>query len=263
MIIFLLSIAHLIENEFFGCPRTFLRIVLERNCPTLLRIGPAVSFRCCGVSFPYSWVQNFFTTGSVIFFTTLFLYTSLVSMRGIEIRVVFGYSISARIVFLRVCSSLGPQESPNILLKIPTSPEATKDLWSSEIFSSMLNAIGQSLSDGSNIIVWFVRFFGICPITASARSPWGSITATHRHLWISSSIIFSRSTDFPIPVFPIIYIWRLLSSGPIPKLMSVPLKFVFQIGVRFVSGVTSSDRSGSIIGRLDGGSNALLLTQLI
>jgi hypothetical protein len=66
---------------------------------------------------------------------------------------VFGYSRSARIVFLKICSNLGPQESPNIFLKIPTSHEATNGLCSGLTFSSILKAIGHSVSLGSKIIV--------------------------------------------------------------------------------------------------------------
>jgi len=83
----------------------------------------------------------------------LFLYTSFVSIRGIEINVVFGYSIKARTVFLKICSSLGPQESQNIFLKIHTSPEATSGLCSAETLSSILNAIGEFTSLGSKMIV--------------------------------------------------------------------------------------------------------------
>jgi hypothetical protein len=43
IIIFLLSIAHLIEKLFFGCHKTFLRIVLDKNCHTLFKIGHAAS----------------------------------------------------------------------------------------------------------------------------------------------------------------------------------------------------------------------------
>lgn len=60
-----------------------------------------------------------------------------------------------------------------------------------------------------------------------------------------------------------IYICLRLSSGAIPKLISVHLKFVFQIGVSFVSGLCVSVKSGSMIGKFDGGSNARELTQLI
>gem|GEM_PF-1026379 len=202
--------------------------------------------------------QNHFTTGSVIFATTLLLYISLVNIRGIEIRVVFGYSKSAKIVFLRVCSSLGHQLSQNIFLNIPTSPDAIRGLCSGEIHSSILNAIGQSLSEGSKIIVWLVRDFGIFPIIASARSPCGSITATHLPFLISSKIIFSRRVDFHIQVFQIIYICLLLSFGPIQKACSSPLKFVFQIGVRSFSRSCEVKR-----GRFTGGSKLRDNTQLI
>jgi len=66
---------------------------------------------------------------------------------------VFGYSIRAKIVFLKICSSLGPQESPKIFLKIHTKPEATRFLCSGSTLSNILNAIGESTSLGSNIIV--------------------------------------------------------------------------------------------------------------
>jgi hypothetical protein len=118
--------------------------------------------------------------------------------------VVFGYSIRDKTVFLRICSNLGPQESPNIFLNIHTKPEATSGLCSGFTSSSILNAIGHSVSLGSKIIVELVLDFGICPITASAKSPCGSITATHLPFLISSIIIFSRRTDFPIQVFHII-----------------------------------------------------------
>jgi hypothetical protein len=64
-----------------------------------------------------------------------------------------GYSSKARIVFLNTCSSLGPQLVQNIFLKIPTSQEAISGLNSGSISSSILNAIGHSLSLGSKIIV--------------------------------------------------------------------------------------------------------------
>jgi hypothetical protein len=80
---------------------------------------------------------------------------------------------------------------------------------------------------------------------------------------MSSIIIFSRSVDFPIPVFPIIYTCLLLSLGHIPKLIFVPRKFVFQRGVLTVSGSILSVRSGSIIGKFEGGSNARAATQLL
>jgi hypothetical protein len=127
-------------------------------------------------------------------------------MKGIEISVVFGYSNNAKMVFLSVCSSLGHQLSQNIFLNIQTNPEATKALCSLETQSSILKAIGQSLSEGSNIIVWFVRDFGIFQIIDSAKSQCGSITATHLHFFISSIIIFSSNVDFHIQVFQIIYI---------------------------------------------------------
>ncbi|MBT3726729.1 hypothetical protein HOG21_03360 [bacterium] len=101
----------------------------------------------------------------------MFLYTSDVNINGIDISVVFGYSTNANIVFLRICSNLGPHESPNIFLNIHTSHDATKGLCSGFTSSSILNAIGESTSLGSNIIVWFVLDFGINHITHSAKSP--------------------------------------------------------------------------------------------
>ena len=80
---------------------------------------------------------------------------------------------------------------------------------------------------------------------------------------MSSIIIFSRRVDFPIPVFPMIYICLRLSSGHTPKPILVHLKFVLPNGVSAVSGVMVSLKSGSKIGRLDGGSNAREDTQLI
>jgi hypothetical protein len=201
--IFLLSIAHLIENEFLFCHKTFLKIELDKNCQTLLSIGQAASTCCFASILAYSPVQNFFTTGSVIFPTTLFLYTSLVSISGIETRVVFGYSKSARIVFLNICSSLGHQLSQNIFLNIQTNHDATSGLCSGFTSSSILNAIGQFTSLGSKIIAWFVLFLGINHITASAKSPCGSITATPLPFLISSIIIFSSRVDLPIQVFQI------------------------------------------------------------
>jgi hypothetical protein len=55
----------------------------------------------------------------------------------------------------------------------------------------------------------------------------------------------------------------LLSLGQIQKLIFVHLKLVFQIGVNILSGSISSVKSGSIIGKLEGGSKALAETQLI
>ena len=229
----------------------------------MLRIGHAASTFWFGAIFANSHVQNFFTTGSVTLFTTLFLYTSLVSISGIEISVELGYSIKAKIVFLKICSSLGPHESQNIFLNIQTKPDATRGLSSGLTLSSILNAIGHSVSLGSKIIVWFVLDFGINQITDSAKSPCGSITATHLPFLISSIIIFSKRTDFHIQVFHKIYICLLLSFGKIPKLISVHLKFVFQIGVKSVSGTISSVKSGSIIGKFEGGSKLRADTQFI
>ncbi|MCK5535224.1 MAG: hypothetical protein KAI79_00280 [Bacteroidales bacterium] len=148
-------------------------------------------------------------------------------------------------------------------MNIHTKPDATSGLCSGFTSSNILNAIGQSVSLGSNIIVWLVLDFGINPITASAKSPCGSITATHLPFLISSIIIFSKSTDLPIHVLPRIYICLLLSFGQIPNFISVHLKFVFQIGVRFVSGSILSVKSGSTIGKFEGGSKLRAQTQFI
>ncbi|MDP3381182.1 MAG: hypothetical protein Q8S84_06880 [bacterium] len=86
-------------------------------------------------------------------FTTFDLNTSEVSISGIDISVELGYSNNAKIVFLRICSNLGPHESPNIFLNIHTNHDATSGLSSGFTSSSILNAIGQSVSLGSNIIV--------------------------------------------------------------------------------------------------------------
>jgi len=56
-------------------------------------------------------------------------------------------------VFLKICSNLGPQDSQNIFLNIQTNPDATNGLCSGATSSSILNAIGQSVSLGSKIIV--------------------------------------------------------------------------------------------------------------
>ena len=162
-----------------------------------------------------------------------------------------------------MCSSLGHQLSQNIFLNIQTSHEATRGLVSGLTSSSILKAMGQSVSLGSNIIVELVLFLGINHITDSAKSQCGSITATHLPFLISSIIIFSSKVDLPIHVFQIIYICLLLSSDHIPKLIFVHLKFVFQMGVKFVSGTISSLKSGSIIGKFEGGSKALAETQFI
>jgi hypothetical protein len=74
-------------------------------------------------------------------------------------------------VFLKIYSSLGPQLSPKIFLKIQTNQEATSGLCSGETSSSILKAIGQEVSLGSKIIVEFVLDFGISPIIPSAKSP--------------------------------------------------------------------------------------------
>ncbi|MDR1987300.1 MAG: hypothetical protein LBQ24_00555 [Candidatus Peribacteria bacterium] len=62
----------------------------------------------------------------------MFLYVSLVSIKVIEISVEFGTSKSAKIVFLKIYSSLGHQLSPKIFLKIQTNQEATKGLCSGD-----------------------------------------------------------------------------------------------------------------------------------
>jgi hypothetical protein len=43
IIIFLLSIAHLIEKVFLFCHKIFLKIVEDKNCHTLFKIGQAAS----------------------------------------------------------------------------------------------------------------------------------------------------------------------------------------------------------------------------
>jgi hypothetical protein len=119
----------------------------------LFNIGPEATTFSFGAILANSCVQNFLTIGSVILFTTLHLKTSEVNIIGIESIVVFGYSISAKIVFLKICSNLGPQLSQNILLKIHISHDAIKALCLGFVSSSILKAIGESASLGSKIIV--------------------------------------------------------------------------------------------------------------
>lgn len=82
-------------------------------------------------------------------------------------------------------SSLGHQLSANIFLKIETKPEATIGRSSGFGLSSMLNAIGYSVSDGSNNTISFVRDFGIFAKIVSAKSQCGSMRAIPRPLKIS------------------------------------------------------------------------------
>lgn len=123
--------------------------------------------------------------GSEILDTTLRLYDSCVSISGIDMSVVSGIRSSVRIVFRRIYSRRGPQLSANIFLKIETSPDATIGLSSGLGLSSILKAIGNSVSDGSKRTMSLVRDFGMFARIVSARSPCGSMRAIHRPLMIS------------------------------------------------------------------------------
>ena len=171
MNIFPLSMIHLSENGFLGCPRILRRIGDERNCPTLFNIGLIASLICAGAIFSNSFVQNCIRIGSVILDTTLRRYDSWVSISGIEISVVSGMRRSVRIVLRRIYSRRGHQLSANIFLKIETRPEATIGRNSGLGLSSILNAIGYSVSDGSNSTISLVLDFGILARIVSARSP--------------------------------------------------------------------------------------------
>lgn len=128
-------------------------------------------------------------------------------------RVVSGTRRSVSIVLRRIYSRRGHQLSANIFLKMETSPDATIGRSSLLELSSILNAIGNSVSDGSKRTISFVRDFGILCKIVSARSPWGSISPTPLQARISEYIIFSRRVDFPIQVFPMIYTCLALSVG--------------------------------------------------
>ena len=185
MNIFSLSMIHLREKGFFGCPRILRRIGEERNCPTLFRIGLIASLICAGAIFSNSCVQNCIRIGSLIRDTILRRNDSCVSMSGIEMSVVSGMSRSVRIVLRRIYSRRGPQLSANIFLKIETNPDATIGRSSGRGLSSMLNAIGYSVSDGSKRTISLVRDFGILANIVSARSPCGSMRPTPRPDMIS------------------------------------------------------------------------------
>jgi len=120
------------------------------------------------------------------------------------INVVFQTSRRVSIEFLRICSSLGHQLSPKILLKTQIRPDEISGLASFGIVPSTLKATGKFLSDGSKITTSLVLDFGIFARIVSERSPCGSIRPTHHHLRISSKIIVSKSVDFHIQVLPII-----------------------------------------------------------
>lgn len=175
-------------------------------------------------------------------------------MSGIERSVAsFAYK-RVKIVFRRIYSSRGPQLfSQNILLNTERSPLATTGYSSTQVgASSILKAVGKFLSEGSKSMTSFVRDLGMFLRIVSARSPWGSITATHFPADISEQIIFSRRVDFPIPVFPTMYICLNRSHWRIQKCIFLHRKSVTPIGVTF-----------SHTGKFEGGSSFLLITQWI
>src|SRR3989344_2521055 len=112
-----------------GEPTMFLIICEDKNWPTLFKIGEVDSFIIWGDIFSNSLVQKFFKTGSVNFSTTPFLNFWLVNISGTISKVESGISSRVKIVFLRIYSSLGPQELAYSLKKMETIPEDTNSFW--------------------------------------------------------------------------------------------------------------------------------------
>ena len=149
----------------------FLIVEVAKNWPTLFKIGETASVLNLLSYWANSFSQKSLITGSLTLSTTFSLKRLSVSILGISSIVEFGKSKRAKTVFLKICSSLGPQESPKIFLNIPTNPEATMPLKSSSTASRRLKAIGKDLSAGSNTITSLILLSGTHDKTFSANSP--------------------------------------------------------------------------------------------
>ena len=112
-------------------------------------------------------------------------------------------SMRSRSAFRMYCSNMGPIVSGgNSLLKIPCNSFTTKVFSSGRMgsTSSILRPTGRMRSPGSSTITSFCRSSGMSRITASTRSPCGSMMAAPLPRSMSSASMFASSTDFPVPV---------------------------------------------------------------
>src|SRR3989338_3237995 len=97
-----------------------------------------------------SLTQKDLTIGSLILATTILRYSLSANILLIPSNVEPGYSSKANMVLFKIYSILPDQASaPQIFLKTPSKPEATKCLNSKGTCSMTLKAIGNSRSPGS------------------------------------------------------------------------------------------------------------------
>src|SRR3989338_8860754 len=146
--IFLSSMILLKSIEDFTWPTMFLIIEDDKKRPTLFWIGAIASAWNRSGYLEYSSIQKALITGSVILLITFFLKVLSVSILMIPKSVLPGYSRRAMMALFKTYSSLGPQESAQIFLKTPKSPEATKCRCSGLTCSKTLKAKGYSKSEG-------------------------------------------------------------------------------------------------------------------
>src|SRR5258708_37604788 len=93
-----------------GLPTIWRIMGEDKNCPTLLRIGDVASVISWGDIRSNSLSQKFFKTGSCKSRTIFLRKIGSVRSGGTIIKVEFGTSTRVRIAFLKIYSSLGPQE---------------------------------------------------------------------------------------------------------------------------------------------------------
>ena len=164
-----------ISNDDLDCPMMLRIIGLAVNAPTLLSTGAIDSLTCFSFHWPNSCFQNCSTVTSLQYSRVSLRNSLSVSSLEMSSKVVSGRSSKASRVYLKICSSLGPHESPNIRLSTPMTSEQIFGFLAGSITSSGLNATGNAVSAGLKYTTSFTRDSGINFRLSIAKSPCGSM----------------------------------------------------------------------------------------
>ncbi len=104
----------------------FLKVILVRNCHILFKIGEMASDLNLAEYFSNSESKNSLTCWFVMLAMVVILDSLSVKKLGISSKVLVGISKRAMIEFLKICFSLGPQNSGQTFLRTEIRLEATK-----------------------------------------------------------------------------------------------------------------------------------------
>ena len=133
--------------------------------------------------------------------------------RGISMKVPpSGSLINNNAALRNMCCARGPKipwlpgSYKEVSILIPSC--TIKSFWSSFWNSNIFIPTGFSRLPGSNKITSSMRSGGTFDKIVSTASPCGSIKQKPRPSHISWYARFVKSTDLPIPVAPITYVWR-------------------------------------------------------